>query len=266
VAIVAVAYASTKLWEKFTFQGGERLELLERRWLMPGSGVVQAYAGFWEMSNGIKLIRTGVGAPLGVFLVLHGFDHVVAGVRTFVDGAPAETLTCRLLQQNGISPRDAGLMDTGINVFGTFGGSALLRGATTVTVGGGRFALVTGGAGGATVRAAGSAVKAVDVAKSQVIPLRRVQTVGDFTYSETAARHYFESAVRGPNAGRLSRPFMRSPLTIEEIMNARAPMPDPRRTPGTLYWEIPGTFRGSEGTWELLIHPETNTIYHFNFR
>jgi len=90
--------------------------------------------------------------------------------------------------------------------------------------------------------------------------------VGNFTYTETVAKHYFEVAKRGPNSGRLSRPFMRSPNTINEIMAGGKPIPDPGGIVGGLRWDVPGKFRGNEGTWELVIHPETNIIYHFNFK
>ena len=93
-----------------------------------------------------------------------------------------------------------------------------------------------------------------------------VLKAGKFTYSNTAAKHFTEFVKRGPNAGRLSRPYMKSPLTINEIMAAGKPIPDPGGIPGGLKWDIPGLLRGSEGTWELVIHPETNIIYHFNFK
>ena len=35
--------------------------------------------------------------------------------------------------------------------------------------------------------------------------------------------------------------------------------------PGGMNWKVPGTFRGSEGMFELGVNPITNTIYHFNF-
>lgn len=54
-----------------------------------------------------------------------------------------------------------------------------------------------------------------------------VLKVGKFTYSNTVAKHFTEFVKRGPNAGRLSRPYMKSPLTIEEIMAAEKPLPDP---------------------------------------
>lgn len=59
---------------------------------------------------------------------------------------------------------------------------------------------------------------------------------------------------------------MRSPLTIEEIMRAKQPIPDPRGLKGGLRLDVPGKFRGKEGIWELVIYPETKTIYHFNFQ
>jgi len=59
---------------------------------------------------------------------------------------------------------------------------------------------------------------------------------------------------------------MRSPHTINEIMAAKNPIPDPGKIPGGLRWDVPGTFRGNEGTWELVIHPKREIIYHFNFK
>jgi len=34
---------------------------------------------------------------------------------------------------------------------------------------------------------------------------------------------------------------------------------------GGFNWQVPGTFRGSSGTFELGINPESTVIYHFNF-
>ena len=80
-----------------------------------------------------------------------------------------------------------------------------------------------------------------------------------------AARHYHELNTKGLYSDKLSRPFMRSPNTINEIMAAGESIPDPRKISGAFRWDVPGTFRGSEGTWELVIHLESNTIIHFNF-
>ena len=35
---------------------------------------------------------------------------------------------------------------------------------------------------------------------------------------------------------------------------------------GGMNWKVPGTFQGSSGIFELGIHPETHTIYHFLFK
>ena len=96
--------------------------------------------------------------------------------------------------------------------------------------------------------------------------VKGVLKVGKFTYSDTATKHLTELVKKGPNASRLSRPYMKSQLTINEIMAAGNPISDPGGIPGGLRWDIPGTFRGSVGTWELVLHPETEIIYHFNFK
>jgi hypothetical protein len=54
---------------------------------------------------------------------------------------------------------------------------------------------------------------------------------------------------RSRNAVRLSRPCMKSSLTIQEIMAAEKPLPDPGGIVGGLKWNVPSTFRESEGIW-----------------
>ena len=66
------------------------------------------------------------------------------------------------------------------------------------------------------------------------------------------------------SSGRLSRPYMNSPLTVNEIMASGPGTPD-ATFPGGLNWRAPGTFRGTEDIWELGINPQTKVIYHFNF-
>ena len=90
--------------------------------------------------------------------------------------------------------------------------------------------------------------------------------VGNFKYTNTAGSHITDLVKRGRFKGELSRPYMKSPHTINEIMAARKPISDPVGTPGGLRWDVPGTFRGNEGTWELVLHPESEIIYHFNFK
>lgn len=85
-----------------------------------------------------------------------------------------------------------------------------------------------------------------------------------FNYTKATIQLLEEVVKRGPNAGRLARPYMRSPLTVQEIMATGKGVPD-ASVKGALNFRAPGTFRGSQGTWELVIDPNKNKIYHFNF-
>jgi hypothetical protein len=60
------------------------------------------------------------------------------------------------------------------------------------------------------------------------------------------------------------RPYINSPHTIRNIIESGTPVPD-RIYPGALRWDVPGSFRGSAGTFELVIDPATNRILHFLF-
>jgi hypothetical protein len=62
------------------------------------------------------------------------------------------------------------------------------------------------------------------------------------------------------------RPYINSPHTIRNIIESGTPRPDPGGVPGALRWDVPGSFRGSEGTFELVIDPATNRVLHFLFR
>ena len=89
-------------------------------------------------------------------------------------------------------------------------------------------------------------------------------TQGGYIYTKSAGKHLTEVVKRGAHRGELTRPYMNSPLTIQEIMSTGRGIPD-ATFKGGLNWRAPGTFRGSQGVWELGINPNTNVIYHFNF-
>ena len=91
-----------------------------------------------------------------------------------------------------------------------------------------------------------------------------VVKVGKYKYTQTVAKHFWKLVKKGPYKGELSRPFMSSPLTVQEIMKAGKGIPD-ATFKGGFNWRVPGVFRDSEGIWELGINPKTNIIYHFNF-
>ena len=81
--------------------------------------------------------------------------------------------------------------------------------------------------------------------------------------TETVASHATDIVTKGPFKGELARPFLNSPLTIQEIMAAGKGIPDPGGVAGALRWDVPGAFRGTEGTWELVT--QDDLILHFNF-
>jgi hypothetical protein len=77
------------------------------------------------------------------------------------------------------------------------------------------------------------------------------------------AKHLNDVVSHGKNKGELVRPYLRSPNIIEEIMNTGRGIPDPAGVPGALRWDVAGTFRGSPGTWELVV--KGDQIFHFVF-
>ncbi|MGC5284976.1 DUF6531 domain-containing protein [Micromonospora sp. DT231] len=70
-----------------------------------------------------------------------------------------------------------------------------------------------------------------------------------------------------PRHGLPQRPFQgrNDGLLLREIMAGSAPRLDPRGAPGALRWDTPGAMNGSEGTWELVVDTNTNTVLHWNF-
>ena len=84
--------------------------------------------------------------------------------------------------------------------------------------------------------------------------------VGDYTLSDTVANHMEERL----EDGRLNRPFLQSPLITDEIVATGQGRPDPGGLAGALRYDVPGTFRGSEGTWQLVVDSQ-NRIVHYNF-
>lgn len=85
--------------------------------------------------------------------------------------------------------------------------------------------------------------------------------------SQTVQNHMYDIIKKGPNAGQLSRLYIDSDgttLLLKEIMESADPVPDSILQSG-LRWDVSGTFRGSTGTWELVVDTSTNTVVHFNF-
>jgi hypothetical protein len=79
-------------------------------------------------------------------------------------------------------------------------------------------------------------------------------TVGEYTLTRTVAGKLAE------------RPYLSSPNTLREIMAAGKPIADPGGAAGALRWDVPGAFRGSPGTWELVVDPKSKTVLHWLFK
>jgi len=54
-------------------------------------------------------------------------------------------------------------------------------------------------------------------------------------------------------------------LLINEIIENKTPVPDPRGT-NAWSWMVEGAFNGSIGYYELVIDPQSNTVWHFVFK
>jgi hypothetical protein len=103
----------------------------------------------------------------------------------------------------------------------------------------------------------------------KIIARRLANSVDELRLTRTVSNHLSDYTDRlGLDGGRYSdqnRPFINSPLLYEQIMKSQTPRPDPRGVSGALSWSVPGSFRGRDGVWELVIDPDTKTVLHFNF-
>ena len=97
--------------------------------------------------------------------------------------------------------------------------------------------------------AVGNSVKGADDIANAVKKI----DLENLKWSDTVQKHLAE------------RPYQDSKLLIQEIMNKGSPIFDPQGGSG-LFWKVEGTYNGSKGTYELLIDPDTNTVWHFLFR
>lgn len=62
-----------------------------------------------------------------------------------------------------------------------------------------------------------------------------------------------------------NRPYVSSRLLIKEIM-ATKPIKDPKGAKCAVAWAAKGSFNGRRGTYNLVVHPKSKTIYHFQFK
>ena len=89
----------------------------------------------------------------------------------------------------------------------------------------------------------------------------------DLKIPQTVQNHMNDVIKKGLNAEQLSRPYIDSAgttLLLKEIMESTNSVPDIILQSG-LRREVSGNFRGSTGTWELVVDTSINTVVHFNF-
>ncbi len=82
------------------------------------------------------------------------------------------------------------------------------------------------------------------------IPVRTDQP--PFQMTKTVEGHFAE------------RPYIASSWLVNTIMESDTAVPD-SVLPNGLKWEVPGFFNSREGTWQLVVDMDTNTIVHFLF-
>ena len=107
----------------------------------------------------------------------------------------------------------------------------------------------------------------LDTAKGAKRGTHLIPNASDLKMSQTVLNHMNEIVKKGPNAGQLSRPYINSEgttLLLKVLMESSDPVQDSILKSG-LRWDVEGIFRGSAGTWELVVDTSTNTVVHFNF-
>ena len=209
---------------------------------------------------GATATTSGAGAPWAIPLILHGIDQVVAGAAQVVTGEQThsrlEKIVAATAEAGGVSPQKAEVIGS---VVDAVTGLALTAGV---------------GSGQALTRAVATEPQVVNALAKEVevgtvvakaAAFKPVVNPDTLKMTNTVADHLGDVVKAGPHAGQLERPFLKSKFLLKEIMEAKVPIPDPRKVPGALRWDVPGTFRGKEGVWELVVDPVSETILHWNF-
>jgi hypothetical protein len=92
-----------------------------------------------------------------------------------------------------------------------------------------------------------------------------IPRAAELRLSGTVQNQIKDVVTRGPFKGELANPYTNSRLLLQEIMDAKPPIPDPQGVANALRWDVTGTFRGVTGTWELVVDVATKTVLHFKF-
>lgn len=116
--------------EKHTWFSGPRIQ-----------GSFQLIGGLVEAATGAKVTlgTGGILGFLGVPLMVHGFDNVLAGGYSIIHGRSRDTATVQLLEKAGVSHQSATLTNEALGIFGTIGGAALVQAGKTALTQGARL-------------------------------------------------------------------------------------------------------------------------------
>ncbi|MQA29781.1 MAG: hypothetical protein GEU82_08075 [Luteitalea sp.] len=93
-------------------------------------GGIEMVVGGGMVAGGVATSEIGIGIPIAIgggVVFLHGADTTWAGLRQMWYGEEKETYTSKGLQELGVSPGKANLIDAGAGVLFTLGGSAVLK-------------------------------------------------------------------------------------------------------------------------------------------
>jgi RHS repeat-associated protein len=123
-------------------------------------GGVKAVGGFFEAAAGAILITSGVGAPLGVVLLVHGCDVMAAGVTQAYTGEETQTFTYQGIHKVATS---AGASDE-----------------TADMIAGGTEIVLSGAAGGSVTKVPGTLSTSTTVVTSESIVVKTEEIVESY--------------------------------------------------------------------------------------
>jgi len=231
-----------------------------------------------NVKNGWQAIEYfGVGAVAGVAYIVPGGGAFLAGSLQAGGNKIVQLANGQWSLDEVNSGWDVAelALDVGFDYAGPALGANIGKGLSTkyllpLAERAGWITTVSGGSSVVRVGAVGDEVFSVTFSEEIVVTATRqgatkggVQAA-EYTFTKSAEKHLTEIVTKGANKGQLARPYMNSPLTIQEIMSTGKGTLD-ATFKGGMNWKVPGTFRGSQGIYELGINPNTNVIYHFNF-
>lgn len=243
-----------------------------------GFGAGAATAGINNIFQSFGVQNTGQGNSTGA---MNSVAETAGMIAPYMTGRDPRTL-CGASSpfESSIGNRDAKGYRYRTIIFGEPGGGTEKNGFSLgsfirdVAIGG-----VTGGLASASFYGAGKAVEALQGSIQRRREQRVLRNAGNdstlpmdlqFFGSEGGSVSNYRIDMDNLNfsntvQNHTGRPYQDSKLLINEIIESKPPVLDPRET-NALSWTVEGTFNGSTGYYELIIDPTSNTVWHFVFK